>query len=62
MNEATILTGEAVQAFTGYKMRSKQCEWLRRRGYHYEINGKGQVVVVLRPEKTRRTPTLGAVK
>lgn len=58
----TLLTGEAVEALTGFKRKQEQCEWLRKRRIPFHINGRGKVVVLLGDQETRRTPELGEVK
>lgn len=58
----TLLTGEAVETLTGFKRKHEQCEWLKKRGFHFQVNGRGKVVVLLGDKEQRRTPELGAVK
>lgn len=58
----TLLTGESVEALTGFKRKREQCEWLKKRGFQFHINGRGKVVVLLGERETRRTPELGPVK
>ena len=39
------LTDTELEELTGYARRSKQIEWLTRRGYVFEVSGSGKPVV-----------------
>lgn len=41
-----FLTEEELETLTGYKRRKEQKEWLSRRGYPWEENGQGRVLVL----------------
>lgn len=45
MTPPFLLTPEEVQDITGFKLNRLQTDWLRRKGWRFEINAVGRPVV-----------------
>lgn len=41
-----FLNKKELQALTGYVQKPKQLEWLRSRGWRFEVSGKGEILVL----------------
>ncbi len=41
-----FMSDDEIEFLTGYKRPSKQCAWLRQRGWNYETNAAGKPRVV----------------
>ena len=67
-----FLTGEELEALTGFKIAARQVEWLRSRGWRFEINGNRRPVVARKyaenalgcgvPEEQGFRPNFGALR
>jgi hypothetical protein len=44
-HQPLLLTPSEVQEITGFKMNRLQVDWLKRRGWRFEINGSGRPIV-----------------
>ena len=70
-----LLVIDEVQQITGFKLRSKQIDWLRNRHWQFEVNARGVPIiarsyaesrlsgVIASPQPTRiRRPNFDAVR
>ena len=45
MDSPLFLTADELNTLTGFKSPRKQVEWLRTKGWRFEINGNRQAIV-----------------
>ena len=72
METALFLTCEEVGTLTGFKTPARQVEWLRTKGWRFEINGNRRPIVARKyaekmlgcgtPEETSYKPNFAALQ
>lgn len=72
MEAPLFLTAEELGTLTGYKSPGRQVQWLRTKGWRFEINGNRQAIVARKyaekmlgcgvPEQQGYQPNFGAMQ
>ena len=72
MGAEIFLSADEVLALTGYKATAKQVEWLRRKGWRFELTRSKRPIVARKyaekmlgcgvPEETTYRPNFGALQ
>ncbi|WP_162240433.1 MULTISPECIES: DUF4224 domain-containing protein [unclassified Acidovorax] len=72
MDTPLFLTADELSTLTGFKTQKKQVEWLRTKGWRFEINGNGRAIVARKyaekalgcgtPEVQAYQPNFGAMQ
>lgn len=67
-----FLTSDEIGTLTGFKMHARQVEWLRTKGWRFEINGNRRPIVARKyaekmlgcgaPEQATYTPNFAALQ
>lgn len=67
-----FLTSEELETLTGFKTSSRQVEWLRKKGWRFELNGNRRPVIARKyaekmlgcgvPEQQSYKPNFGAMQ
>ncbi len=45
MESDLFLTSDEVQTLTGFKLHTRQVEWLRKRGWRFEVSGNRRPII-----------------
>ena len=72
MDHPIFLTSDELEALTGFKTPARQVEWLRRKGWRFEINGNRRPIVARKytekrlgcgaPEESAYRPNFAALQ
>lgn len=72
MESDLFLTSDEVETLTGFKMHARQVEWLRTKGWRFEINGNRRPIVARKyaekmlgcgiPEQSAYMPNFAALQ
>ncbi len=72
MDSPLFLTADELETLTGFKTPARQVEWLRTKGWRFEINGNRRAIVARKyaekmlgcgvPEERGYRPNFGALQ
>lgn len=72
MEASIFLTSDELEALTGFKTPARQVEWLRKKGWRFEINGNRRPIVARKytekmlgcgaPEESAYRPNFAALQ